>query len=133
MRAATDGARSISEAAKECGIVTSEDSLLRTQICYVSLIVEGRIARILGEAIGVEKVVTMCLRFHRMERSNLIRLARQLEVKAIHQFIVRHRLDANRKSSLEGRDSGKSPSIQQFSGRTTVLAKRQLPVVAEHD
>ena len=41
----------------------------------------------------------------------LRRLARQLEIEAIHQLIVRQRLDANRESSLKSSDSGKSPSI----------------------
>ena len=54
----------------------------------------------------------MALRFHRVERGDLIRFARQFEVEAIHQFIVRQRLDANGKSGLKSRDAGNSPAIQ---------------------
>src|ERR1700756_3722480 len=93
----------------------------------------GVIGSILREAIGIEKVVAVRLRPHSPEWGNLIWFARQFEIEAVHQFVIRQGLNTNRESSLKSGDSGKRPTVEHLARGAAVMTQRQFPVIAEHD
>src|ERR1700686_5834579 len=89
VRPATDRTRSSTEAPKQRGIITSEYflvSAVRRRVRMAGVVGSGGILR---EAVGIEKIVAVRLRFQGPERSNLVRFAGQFEIKAVHQLIVR--------------------------------------------
>ena len=97
VRSAADGALGGAEGTKQCRVITSE--------CWRGTAGWLRgIGGILCEAVGIEEIVAVRLRFLSVERCELCRLARQREIEAIHQLIICQRLNLNRESSLKGCD-----------------------------
>ncbi len=66
-----------------------------------------------------------------MKWSDLIWLAGQFEIEAIHQLVIGQRRDLDRESRLKRSDARDRPPVQQLAGRPAVLAKRQVPVIAK--
>src|SRR6266576_6110092 len=75
----------------------------------------------------------MRLRSHCAESVNLVWLAWQFEIEAVHQLIICQRLYTNRKASLKSSDPGDRPTIEQFSLGPAVMLEWQLPVITEDD
>src|SRR5260370_30029203 len=88
VRAAADGSRGISDPAKQAWI-------------------DGGV---LGKGGRVEEVVAIALCMQCLEGLQLVRFARQLEIEAVHQFVVSRGNDANRETRLECCDTGGSPN-----------------------
>src|SRR6204780_5947387 len=93
MRTTADGTRSIANPAEQARIY----------------------ACIFRETIRIKEVVAVLLWALRFEGRDLIGLARQFEVKAVHQFVVGFRGNADRKACLECRNPRECAPIKDFA------------------
>src|SRR5438445_106772 len=91
------------------------------------------IGGIVREAVGVEVIVSVRLRFHGTERGKLRRLTWQFEIEAVHQLVICHSRYANGEPCLEGSNTRNGPAVEQLASGSGEFSKRQFPVVAENN
>ena len=96
-RATALGALGITEGTKQSGVETAKPGIGSARR-------NGIVRSILGKAVRVEAIATVLARVLGVKRRKLSRFAGQFEIKAIHQFIVRGRSDANGETALEADD-----------------------------
>src|SRR5437879_4452033 len=63
----------------------------------------------------------------------LVGLAGQFEIEAVHQLVIGRGENANRKSTLEAGNPGDCPAIDQLSSGALILGQRRLPVVTDNE
>src|SRR6185369_15343017 len=87
---------------------------------------------VLAERAWIEVVEIILLRPHGAERRNQVWLPRQLEVEAVHQFLIIECANTNWESSLECSNAGNSPLVQQRPNCTSKFVEWKLVIVAKH-